>query len=149
MNGDRSTNETLATVPEAAKILHISPEAVRARLNRGTLQKEKGEDGTTYVRLNADQTQSNYDRTNDQTDHIPPLAFELLQDQIAFLRAELERKDAIIMSLTQRIPELESAKEPPDTRQTPGEGPDRVVDQAPKAEEPERRPSWWRRMFGS
>ncbi len=39
------------TVKEAADLLGISPEAVRARIKRGTLYKEKGSDGTVYVWL--------------------------------------------------------------------------------------------------
>lgn len=34
------------------------------------------------------------------------------QDQIEFLRRELERKDTILMSLVQRVPELEAPREP-------------------------------------
>jgi hypothetical protein len=66
-----------------------------------------------------------------------------LHDQISFLRTELERKDAIIiMSLTQRIPELEAAPGPtetPETASAPAEG----------VEVPEegRRP-WWQRLLG-
>jgi hypothetical protein len=38
------------TVPEAARVLRITPEAVRARLSRGTLELEKTPDGlyTSY-----------------------------------------------------------------------------------------------------
>ena len=35
-----------------------------------------------------------------------------LKDQVRYLQVEGERKDTIIMSLTQRIPELEAASEP-------------------------------------
>jgi hypothetical protein len=149
MDGDRSPHDTrLVTVPEAAEILGISPEAVRARLNRGTLFREKGLDGTTYVRLNADRTRTNDERSNDRMEHISPVAFELLKDQVAFLRAELERKDAIIMSLTQRIPELEPAASP-----EPRESPTEASETVDKGEghnvppEGERR-SWWQRWFG-
>ncbi len=41
----------LLTVQEAAKALGITPEAVRGRIQRGTLPKEKAKDGTVYVRL--------------------------------------------------------------------------------------------------
>src|SRR5215207_9041118 len=116
-NTNRSTFERRVTVPEAAEILGISPEAVRARLNRGTLKREKGGDGTAYVRLNADQMRSNGDHTEHsnadrmrknadstvegETSVKNSLVFELMQDQISFMRSELERKDTIIMSLTQ------------------------------------------------
>ena len=46
---------------EAAKILGITPEAVRQRLKRGTLAKEKAPDGTVYVLLYTDQDRHNVD----------------------------------------------------------------------------------------
>src|SRR5215204_2814223 len=113
MNGDGSPSERRVTVPEAAEILGISPEAVRARLNRGTLKREKGADGTAYVRLNADQMRSNADRTVEGEASVKDsLVFELMQDQISFMRSELVRKDTIIMSLTQRVPELAPLTQP-------------------------------------
>ncbi len=180
MNDDRSPSERLVTVPEAAELLGISPEAVRARLNRGTLQREKGDDGTTYVRLDDDRTRTDDDRTGDRTqpdgdrtgarrfqDHalveelVEDLAEELRQ-QVEFLKAELaarneelrrreeehreesRRKDHIIMSLTQRVPELEPAPEPPESPETATAGAEGV--EAPLAEEQQQRP-WWRRLF--
>jgi hypothetical protein len=118
-------------------------------LSRGTLPKEKGPDGTTYVRLNDDRTRSNDDGTDDRT--VPDsLAFQLMQDQLDYLRRQLEvwqeearRKDHIIAALTERIPELEPAREPRD-------GPETASEEAGKGEAPpeEERRSWWRRMFG-
>ena len=100
-------------------------------MKRGTLTKEKGSDGTVYVQLDA-HTQPHGDETSDQS---PPDAIlvEAMQDQIDILKHELEgwkeearRKDTNIMTMAQCIPELEPTPEPPDARQTPGEGPDRV-----------------------
>jgi hypothetical protein len=153
MNDDGSPSERLVTVPEAAEILGISPEAVRARLNRGTLPKEKGDNGTTYVRLNDDRTHSNDSSTNDRmADRTGPdsLAFQLMQDQNEYLRRQLEvwqeearRKDHIIAALTERIPELEPAREPQGSdvsaseASSEGEGPP----------EQEQRRSWLHRFF--
>jgi hypothetical protein len=68
------------------------------------------------------------------------------EDQIEFLRKELERKDTIIMTMAQRIPELEPAKEPsPEPRESP--------ETASKGEEgvevpiKEERHSWLYRFF--
>ena len=111
------------TVNEAAEVLGISAEAVRARMNRGTLHKEKdARDGTVYVRMNGDHTHPD-DRTdgNDEADHTvgESLAFQLVQEQVDYLRQQLQvwqeearRKDHIIAVLTERIPELEAASEP-------------------------------------
>src|SRR5919199_843830 len=62
---DQSVIDRRVTVAEAARILGISPEAVRARIQRGTLPKEKDPDGTVYVRLDAGRTRSNADGTSD------------------------------------------------------------------------------------
>ncbi len=136
------------TVNEAAEILGISAEAVRARINRGTLYKEKDADGTVYVRMNGDHTHTN-GRTNGDatTDHTvsDSLAFQIMQDQITFLRAELERKDHLLAAALERIPpQLEAPREAREAPETVAE--DRSKGDGPHQEE-ERRP-WWRRFFG-
>ena len=142
------------TVNEAAELLGISAEAVRARINRCTLAKEKDADGTVYVRLDAAHTHTDGRPDGDATgDHTlaESKAFELMQEQVDYLCQQLEvwqeearRKDHIIAALTDRIPKLEapaSATEPRESPQRPseeGEGP--VPDDG-------ERPSWWRRFF--
>ncbi|MDP9458407.1 MAG: hypothetical protein M3Q60_22110 [Actinomycetota bacterium] len=56
---------------------------------------------------------------------------------------ELRRKDAILMTLAQRVPELEAPQNGQEAAQRPAGGSAGVESQ----EEPERR-SWWRRIFG-
>ena len=160
-SNDQSPSYRTVTVPEAAKLLGISPEAVRARIQRGTLHKDKASDGTVYVRLYADQTGSYVDRTVDGTadqsgDQTPLVAS--LEEQVSFLRAELitrneelRRKDHIIAALTERIPELPA---PATFSQEPREGTEPGSEEhsthAPTEEpvHPVERPSWWRRFFG-
>lgn len=136
---DRSETEDVSaaaawrvTTQEAAEALGISVEAVRARVRRGTLSREKAADGTVYVLLDADQTPQKVDPstgrfrreasgsseisgegapTDDRT-RSDDATIEALREQIAMLRSEIEdrkeearRKDAIIMALTQRFPE--------------------------------------------
>jgi hypothetical protein len=99
-------------------VLQLSAEAVRSRIKRGSLQSVK-EGNTVYVLLDADQARPNRAPTNDQTTTL----IASLQDQVAYLRGELarreethleesRRKDSIIAALTQRIPEIEAPKEP-------------------------------------
>jgi hypothetical protein len=154
-NGDKSPIDHRCTVPEAAGVLGISPEAVRARIHRGTLQKEKAPDGTVYVRLNDDQSRSNGDDTPDRS-----TAEELLKEQVAYLRDQLDqeraarteerrRHDTIVAALTSRIPELEAPQERPHAPETATAGADRVERPATDgAQEGTERRSWWRRFFG-
>jgi len=169
-NGDRTDDQSPSklrmTVPEAARSLGISPEAVRARLSRGTLPKEKDADGAVYVILNADQSvndtqlnvdrtgvhaQANGDRTVDQSG-----AVEVLQDQIDYLREQLDqerqarteerrRHDTLMAQLMQRIPEIESPPEPPQASESADEPLPDTKNLDPDALQ---RRSWWRRFFG-
>jgi hypothetical protein len=67
----------------------------------------------------------------------------LQQRELVDWKEEARRKDTIIMSLTQRIPELEPAQEPRESPQTASEP--RPDAQAPREEE--RPVPWWRRFF--
>src|SRR5215216_4771791 len=55
---------TRVTVQEAAEALGITVEAVRSRIKRGKLRREKGEGGTVYVWLDAAHTQPDFDQTH-------------------------------------------------------------------------------------
>ncbi len=115
------SSDRLFTVKDAGEILGISPEAVRARLKRGTLHRETGEDGTVLVRLDADPSGNGNNGTTDGLDasHSSPARVEELREEVAFLREELRRErearveekrrhDTIVLQLAQRIPELEA-----------------------------------------
>ena len=81
------------------------------------------------------------------------------RDQVDFLRRELERKDAILMSLTQGVPELEAPAREPAAFHTnedgagghsrSGEGVGATpVDREPQKDPDGVRAPWWRRWFG-
>jgi hypothetical protein len=61
------------TVKQAAELLAVTPEAVRVRLFRGTLEREEGDDGTVYVRLHANQLRSGADQSGAQAPLAPYL----------------------------------------------------------------------------
>jgi hypothetical protein len=134
-------------VHEAADALGLTVEAVRSRIKRGTLAKEKDTDGTVYAVLEDgahDQARPGDDQSNDQAG-AQPLVVARLENEVEWLRREVERKDTIIMSLSQSIAALEAPREPLEEPVTPSEEPGK--DDVPPKEE-EKRGSWWRRMFG-
>jgi hypothetical protein len=135
------------TVPEAASVLGISPEAVRTRISRGTLESVKDQ-GRVFVLLEPDRTTPNTDITGDQTALV-----DTLRNQVEFLQGELERRGEetaelrrIIAALTQRIPEIEPPRETPSEPPKRPESPGGETSRAETPPEPER--PWWRRMFG-
>ena len=171
-DGTRHVNDTVtdmssplrATVEEAAKILGTSENAVRKRIERGTLPSEKV-DGVRYVLLfDSDMPQHATDTAGDSVTDMPTdmphdLALmqahlDSMQEQVSYLKAvvqtrdeELRRKDHIIAALTERIPELEPPREVSrEARESP-----RTASEEPSATSPpsdEEHPSWWKRFFG-
>ena len=138
------------SVAQAARALGLTESGVRKRVSRGTLPHERDENGTVWVFVDPLETVSGTPFDN-AVDEERDTVLDTLRDQVAtlkdqvrYLQAEGERKDAIIMTMAQRIPELEAPSEPreaPETASAPAEG----VVEVP--EEEEGRP-WWRRMFG-
>ena len=70
---------------------------------------------------------------------------ETLKTELADWKAEAQRKDTIIMSLTQRIPELEPPSEPRESPETATE--EEAEPRSAGDQEDAKRP-WWRRWFG-
>src|SRR5215212_10592443 len=151
------------TVHQAAKVLGITPEAVRSRIQRGTLNKEKGDDGTVYVRLNDDQLRTNADEHTDQSAYIgdetadqSPLVehmaseIEHLREILALRDEEIRRRDHLLAAALERIPAIE----PPDTPSEPRESSETSSQEPhsthtpPEPQEPSQRRSWWRAFFG-
>jgi septal ring factor EnvC (AmiA/AmiB activator) len=144
------------TVGEAARLLGITPEAVRARLYRGTLEREEGEDGTVYVRLYADQLQPHGEQSGDYAGESSAL-ISSLEARIASLETQLDEANArerraeerdrenrrLLAAALERIPpQLEAPSEPRESPETATET-ERV--DSPTTEQPT---PWWRRLFG-
>jgi excisionase family DNA binding protein len=145
------------TVEEAARLLDVSVDAIRKRIERGTLGSEKvGK--TRYVLLDDVMTHPDAGRTRQDSGHDANRTRQdtdmtslltSMQDQIDTLKRELEdrkeearRKDAILMTMAQRIPELEA---PIETRESPVTASQESSSTTPHNEE---RPSWWRTFLG-
>ena len=116
-------NGTLrVTIREAASRLGVTEAAIRKRIQRGSLDKELGEDGRVYVYLDLYQDMSH---PKSQVDH--EALVEELRDRVRFLERELDRRSVeaeryqhIVAglatanaNLTDRLKELEApAREP-------------------------------------
>jgi hypothetical protein len=148
------------TVREAAQILGTTVEGVRSRIKRGSLDSMRV-DGAVYVLLSPDQV----DRARPDAQESPvgdqaqPSAqarsgddqalHRLVDEQkemINWLKREVERKDTILMTLAQRVPELEAAPEPRESSQTASEQQSNGAVH-PEDRGAEKRP-WWKRFFG-
>jgi hypothetical protein len=139
----------------AAAQLGITSEAVRRRAKRGTLPSEMGEDGRLYVWVHDVSDDGSHDGDpQERRDRDRDLLLESMQDQIDTLKREVEdwkeearRKDTIIMTMAQRIPELEPARE---VSPEPRESPETVTEESARDDVPpeqEKRVSWWRKLF--
>jgi hypothetical protein len=136
------------TVAQAADALSISQDAVRKRIARGTIPHGRDESGRVCVYLSPSETVHKTDQ-DDASKTVQDSYIRSLEDQIAFLRRELERKDTILLNLTERIPQLEAPIEERESPQTVEEAPERAGARPATggAQEGARRP-WWRRVFG-
>lgn len=137
---------------DAAAALGTTPEAVRMRAKRGSLDSEKRDDGRLYVRVVSDYTEGEQHLHNHEGED--SALIEQLRSEVEYLRDENRRKDSIIMQMAQRIPELEAApeqppqqeasqpaeeapQEPPETEPGPGAAP-------PSQSLTARLGRWWR-----
>ncbi len=125
-------------IKQAAQVLNITTDAVHKRVKRGTLEAEKDAEGRVYVYLDDVQTPDIRDELIDR-----------LENEIEYLRREAEdrkeearRKDAILLTMAQRIPELEAAEVP--TESVVPITPD--IENGAGSNDPEK-PPWWRRIF--
>jgi hypothetical protein len=143
----------------AAEALGVTVEAVRKRISRGTLRSEKGPDGTRYVWLD-DGPDDGRAHNGSGPDFRADAVLDAKEETIAELRErvdqlgriletrdeELRRKDTIIMTLAQRVPELEAPANGQDNSEEPSHG-TREAEDGERENGPEKR-SWWLRWLG-
>jgi excisionase family DNA binding protein len=139
------------TVAEAADALGVSQDAVRKRIARGTIPHDRDASGRVHVYLSPSETVYEADQDTvrgDASKTIQDTYIRSLEDQITFLRGELERKDAILLNLTDRIPQLEAPSEARGSPEAASEGPDRGrprsgTGEAQPHSEATRERRWW------
>ena len=145
------------TIQEAAHRLGVSESAIRKCIKRGTLKREKTEDGRVLVYMESTSAPG--------TEEVRPPERDVLisemQDRLAFLERELEvraeeirRRDTIIMNMTEAMKALSppAQEAPSEARESP-----QTVEEEPERAEPHpatggaQEPAWrrWRRrVFG-
>jgi hypothetical protein len=155
MNGSTSRDRPVdrVTVPEAAEMMGVTQSAIRKRVQRGTIPWDKDSEGRIYVYVDPSETrpETGEDRARDTvTGQSRDEVLEAYKDQVEFLRRELERKDTLLMSLMQRIPELEAPSERQRSPETAAEEPysTHAPPEGQDQQHPVERLSWWRRFFG-
>ena len=149
------------SVSQAAEVLGVTQAAIYKRIQRGTVAHDKDSEGHVFIYLDAsdippdksmDEPDMSTDGSMDRSNGAELIAElrthnEHLRQEVEAWREEARRKDAILMTMAQRIPELEAAQEPRD-------GPLRASEEADKGtapseqQESSQRRSWWRAFFG-
>ena len=145
----RELERERVTVQEAARQLGITESAVRKRVQRGLLEHDKETDGRLYVYLDTQ------DKVRDKVrDSSYDMLVRRLENENEFLRRELERKDTILLNMTEAMkalspPPQEVSSEPRESPETVEEEPERAEPRPTTVESQEsvHRP-WWRRVFG-
>ncbi len=161
---------TRISVDGAARVLGVTVDAIRKRVQRGTIPHERDESGRVWVLLEAASTMQDTTRTvpdNDQDEagHLRRGLLEAkdeniadLKDRIASLERQLEdgrttnrENRRLLAAALERIPAIEpaGARDEPETVAEASRGTE-TPEEPTDAQEPEGTASrpWWVRIFG-
>jgi len=96
------------TIQEAAHRLGVSESAVRKRIKRGTLQREKTEDGRVLVYMEPSVPGAEEVRTPEREALISEMQqrLALLERELEVRTEEIHRRDTIIMNMTEAMKAL-------------------------------------------
>jgi hypothetical protein len=156
------TGRYKVTIQEAAERLGVKEGAIRKRIERNTIRSEKEvETGRVYVYVDEppveDPIEGHDAGYDDGYDTSHDAGYDMLvrsqQEEIGFLRRELERKDALLLNMTEVMKALNpvaTSQEPPEPRESPVSPSEDAGwgTTPPEWEQPVSRRSWWRRLFG-
>jgi len=144
------------SVPQAADHLGTTVDAIRKRVQRGTIPHEKDPDGRVWILLDTGRPRQDTVQDTVQPQSDSAALISEMRAHNATLQAQLEAERQahaearrLLMAALERIPAIEA---PTDEREAP-----ETVEEAPEGTEPRpatgeaqegvRRP-WWRRVFG-
>ncbi len=158
------------TIQEAARRLGVKEDAVRKRIQRGSMRHEKAGDGRVYVWVDTAQDASQDEPEPSRDENRGASQDERVEDlreQVAYLRRQLDeerearrRADTILVQLSaanaeqaRTIRAIEAPQDPAGDAEAVEEAPEgsevrpmTVGDQA--ATQRRKRRGWWRRVFG-
>src|SRR5215203_5249744 len=108
MEGVRTMQHERLTIQEAAHRLGVSESAVRKRIKRGTLQREKTEDGRVLVYMEPSVPGVEEVRTPEREALISEMQqrLALLERELDVRTEEIRRRDTIIMNMTEPMKAL-------------------------------------------
>ena len=160
MGEDRDAAQDAAqdrvTIQEAAQRLGVKEDAIRKRIQRGTLRHEKTQEGRVFVWLDAppdatqDAAQDTYrDASQDALLSAKDETIAALREQLAQANERDRENRRIIAALTARIPAIEAPQEPTGAAETVEEEPERAEPQSATGRDQESVPrrSWWCKWF--
>ncbi len=115
-DNEQDNVRTASSLEEASALLGITPEAVRKRLKRGTLEGYKDKSGKWQVYIpdkepDSVRTKQDNVRTASREIELLEARIEDLQKHNDILTKALERRDFIVAIQEQKILELEAPKE--------------------------------------
>ena len=143
------------SVPQAADHLGTTVDALRKRVQRGTIPHERDRDGRVWILLDTGRPRQDTDQDTDQPQSDPDALIsemrahnETLREQLQAERQAHSEARRIIAGLVERIPAIEAPQEASDASEPVEQEPEGAEPrpEAPGAQEGARRP-WWRRMF--
>jgi hypothetical protein len=155
------------TPVQAAHILRLTPTRVRQLLQSGELEGERDEAGhwsiparVVHTRLERVRRESLLEAVGYDPSSVREMVEELrgrvrslermLEQEREARTEERRRHDTLMAQLMQRVPELQSPREPAGGPESAGEEPERAEARpaAGSAQEGAEGVSWWRRIFG-
>src|SRR5215204_4378515 len=123
MEGVRTMQHERLTIQEAAHRLGVSESAVRKRIKRGTLQREKTEDGRVLVYMEPSVPGAEEVRTPEREALISEMQqrLALLERELEVRTEEIRRRDTIIMNMTEAMKALNppAPEESSEARESP------------------------------
>jgi len=152
------------SVDEAARALGLTVDAVRKRVQRGTIEHEKDAAGRVRIILDSPaNTSTLQDESPDTTGQAGALIaakdetieelrgrVQRLEREVDTRNEEIRRRDHLLAAALERIPAIEAPQEAPEAAETVEEATDRAEARpaAGGAQEATQRRPWWRRVFG-